>query len=128
MPLPESASEYLLASAQNRHADRIAGLVLVHDRADVLRIGDLLAVDSHNQVAAQHDGRVAHIGLLIAAMQTRPFRRAAWNHLLNQHAVIRGQSHLLGQVRPDRIRNNAQRRPLHAPIASQIAPAPPWPY
>ena len=47
---------HLAAVADDGDADDVAGLVLFHDGADVLRIGDLLAVDGHNQIAAEQDG------------------------------------------------------------------------
>lgn len=64
-------------SAQDGDADRVPRLMLVHDGADVLWVRHLLSVDGYDQVAAQHDGRVAHVGLLIASAQSGPVRRAA---------------------------------------------------
>ena len=54
-----------------------------------------------NQVAAQHDGSIADVGLLVAAAQAGPLGRAAGNHLLDQNAGIDGQTHLRGQIGAD---------------------------
>ena len=111
----------MLAAAIEGDADGIAGLMLVHDGADLLRIADRLAIHSHNKVAAQKDWCVAHVGLFIAAVQAGPFRRAAGDHFLDQDAGIDCQADLRRQIRPNGIRNDTQRGPLDAPVAGEIS-------
>ena len=94
--------------------------MLVHDGVDVLRLVDFLAVDGHDEVAAQHDGGVPHVSLLVAAAQAGSLRGAAWNYLLNQNSVIRGKAHLRGQIGTDGVIDDAQRGPLDASIAGQV--------
>ena len=65
-------------------------------------------------------GVIAHVGLLVASMQAGPLCRAAGNYFLDQHAVIGGEAHLLGEVRTDGIRNDAQRRPPHLSVSCEI--------
>src|SRR6266700_5227422 len=95
----DELQRHLLASAQNRNADRVPSLVAVHDRADVLRVGYLLAVDGHNQVAADHDRRIAKVSLLVSTAQAGALRRSAGDHFLDEHASVRRQSHLLREFR-----------------------------
>src|SRR5664279_1369318 len=64
----------LSARAHDGDAYRVSGLMLVHDGANVLGIGDLLAVNGHNQVSSEHDGGVAHVSLLVAAVKASPLR------------------------------------------------------
>ena len=45
-----------------------------------------MAVDGDNQIAAEHDGLVAHVGLLIAAAQAGALRRAAGKDALDEDA------------------------------------------
>src|SRR5258708_2745915 len=97
----DELQRHLLASAQNRNADRVPSLVAVHDRADVLRVGSLLAVDGHNQVAADHDRRIAEVRLLVSTAQAGALRRSAGDHFLDEHAGVRRQSHLLREFRSD---------------------------
>src|SRR5581483_7741735 len=65
----------LLPAAQDGHTDRVARLMPVHNGADVLRVGDLLAVDGNDQIAAQHDGRMATYACWLPPR--RPARSAA---------------------------------------------------
>ena len=48
-------------------------------------ISDLLAVDGDDEVAANHDGLVAHVGLFIAAAQAGTLGCAPGDNLLHQH-------------------------------------------
>jgi len=67
-------------------ADGVAGLMFFHDGVDILGIDDPLPVDGHDEVAAQQDGSIAHIGLLRAAAQAGLLGRSAGNNLLNQNS------------------------------------------
>jgi hypothetical protein len=68
---------HLFAAAEDGNADGVAGLVAVHEGVDILRVSNLLAVDGDDEVAAEHDGRVADVGLLIAAVQAGTFGSSA---------------------------------------------------
>ena len=100
----------LPSAADDRHAHGVACLVLVHDGVDVLRVFNFLAIDGDNQIAAQHDGRIAHVGLLVAAAQAGAIGGSAGNHPLDQNAGIGREAHLLGQVGTDGKGDNAQRQ------------------
>jgi len=77
---------HLLASAKDGDGDRIACVFRVHRLRQVLRAGDLLAVEGHNQVAAQHHRIVALVSALGASVQAGFFGRAARQHALDQDA------------------------------------------
>src|SRR5215469_10826068 len=111
---------HLSVSAQYGHRYRVSGLVAIHDFADVRRIAHLLSVDGDYEIAAQHDRSIAHVGLLVAGAQAGPVSRAAWNYLLDQHPAFRIQTHLFGELRPNGIRHNAQRRTPHLPVSREI--------
>jgi len=51
---------------------------------DLLGIGDPLSVDGHDEIAAQQDGLIAHVGLLRAAAQAGLLSRSAGENLLDQ--------------------------------------------
>ena len=111
---------HLAVAAQDGDADYVAGLVLVHDGADVLRIGDLLAVDGDDEVAAEHDGRVADVGLLIAAVQAGALGCSAGNDALDEDAGIGGEAHLRSEVGADGVGDDAERRAADPSVACEI--------
>src|SRR5512146_642410 len=97
-------------AAQNGDADDVASLMFVHDDADVLRVGDLLAIDGDDEIAAEHDGCVANIGLLIAAAQAGALSRSTGNYALDEDSVVSVETHLRSEVRADGIGHDSKRR------------------
>ena len=110
----------LTLAAEDADADRVAGLVFVHEGADVLGIGDLLTVDSDDEVTSEHDGRVADVGLLIAAVEASALGGSAGDDALDENAVVGGKSHLRGEVRTDGVRDDAERGTADAAVTSEI--------
>lgn len=92
---------HLAMAAQDGDADDVASLMLVHDDADVLWIGNLLAVDGDDEVAAEHDGGVAYVGLLIAAVEAGAFGCSAGNYALDENSVIGVETHLRSEIGAD---------------------------
>jgi hypothetical protein len=119
---------HLLASAKHRHRHRIARVFRSSSRPTGPAGCNLLPIETHNQVAAQHHRRVALVRALVPAVQSRLLCRAARQHPLDQHAVVRGQPNLLA---PCPARSAASRCPASAAApahTSQSRPAPPSPY
>ena len=85
----------LLFPAIERDADGVSSLVLINEVVDVLRIGDLLAVDGHNQIATEQDRRVADVSLLVAAVNAGALGRSATDDRLYEDTGYGGKSHLL---------------------------------
>src|SRR5690242_8753918 len=92
---------HLLLSAIDSQRHDIARAVRVHRRREVLCVGYLLAVHADDQVAAQHDRNVPHVGLLVASVQTGAGRGAPWEHAHNQNPIVGGETDLPGDVRAD---------------------------
>lgn len=111
---------HLAMAAQDCDTDDVAGLMLVHDDADVLRIGDLLAVDGDDEVASEHDGCVSDVGLLIAAAETGAFSGSAGNYALDEDAVVGVEAHLRSQVGADGVGYDAQRRAAYFSILCEV--------
>src|SRR5207248_11458342 len=65
----------------------VAATASVHHVLQILLVLDLLAVNGHDQVAANHDLHVAQIRGLAAAAQTGALSTAAGNTLQNEQAV-----------------------------------------
>src|SRR5438105_5546630 len=99
----------------------VAAAMTVHHVLQILLVLDLLAVNGHDQIAANHDLHVAQIRSLAAAAQAGALSTAAGNHLQNEHAVIGGQAHLVGKFRPDGQSAHAQAWPAHRAIADKVA-------
>ena len=107
-------------AAQDGDADYVAGLVLVHDDADVLRIGDLLTVDGDDEVSAELDGRIADVGLLGAAAQAGALGSSAGKDALDEDSVIGVEAHLRSEVGADGVGHNAERRAADLSIFCEI--------
>jgi len=108
-------------AAQDGYADYVAGLMLVHDDADVLRIGDLLTVDGDDEVSAELDGRIADVGLLGAAVQAGAFSCSAGKDALDEDSVIRLETHLRGEVGADGIGLDTQGRAANLSIFCEVS-------
>src|ERR1700735_2461317 len=64
-------------SAEEGHSHGIAGLMAIHHLGNILGAGHLVAVDADNQIATQIDRRVAQVGFLVTALQSRSLCRAS---------------------------------------------------
>ena len=116
----EELQGHLVFGAEDSDADGVAGLVLVHEGANILRVGDLLSVDGDDEVAAQHDGGVADIGLLVATVEACALGRSAGDNALNQDAVIGIEAHLRGEIGTDGIGDDAERGSADAAVTGEI--------
>src|SRR5258708_6262190 len=79
---------HFLGAAIDGNADRVAGALAVQQQVHVELIGNLLAVDSEDHVAA--DRQAAHSGLHgpVSAVNSRGSRRAAFGGLLHQQTFL----------------------------------------
>ncbi len=71
-------------------------------------IGDLLAVDSDDQVTAEHDRLIANPRLFVSTAQSGPIGGATGDYFLNQHTIVRSEAHLVSKIRSDGVRDDAQ--------------------
>ena len=94
--------------------------MVIHHLREILLVFNFFAVDGDDQVAAQHDGNVAQISALGAAVQSGQIGRASGSDLDDQQSVIRGQAHFVSQFRADRNRADAQSWPPHPAQRHQI--------
>src|SRR5581483_8796110 len=74
-------------SPDNCDFHRVSGAVVVHDLSEVLLIFDLLVVNGHDDVTAEHDRRVAEVSPLRAGAESRLVGRAARSYLDNEQPV-----------------------------------------
>jgi len=67
-------------------------MVGIKNILNVLGCFDVLAIDLHNQIAADVDGSIAQISALASAPQSGPIGGATRRHLLNQDTGIGSKS------------------------------------
>src|SRR5262249_44655972 len=77
--------------------DSVAGAVVVHSTRDIPSVVDILAVNRHNEITTHHDWNVAQVCPFRTAFQPATVGSSAWDHALDQQAVIRCQAQLLSQ-------------------------------
>src|SRR5579871_1903921 len=111
----------LTMAAEDGDADRVAGLMLVHDCRNVLRALDLFAINTDDEISAEHDGLIADVSTLVAATEAGTFGSAATSDLLYEHAVVGIEAHLLGEVGADGVRDDAERGPFDTAVSGEIA-------
>ena len=88
--------------------------------AEVLADCDLLAVEGDDEVAAEHDGRVALVGALGAAVEAGFFGGAAGQDTLDEDAVVGGQADLLGDVGADGEGDDVERGAADAAVFGEV--------
>ena len=83
-----------MAVTIDRKRDRVTGVMGIQSRGKILGVGALPRIKADNEVAAEHDGLVAHIGLLRAAMKAGFLGSSAGKNPLHQDAVVRWEADL----------------------------------
>ncbi len=111
---------HLFLAAEDGYVDHVAGAVFVHDLSEVLLVFDFVAVDGDNEIAADHDGHVAEIGTLVAAVQSGAIGGASGNDLNDQQAVVGRQTHLIGEVGVDGNGAYTERGTPHAAQGDEV--------
>src|SRR5260370_10613375 len=92
---------HLSLAAIDGHLRGVSRAVIIHRLRKILLVLNFFAVDSHDQVASQHDGSVAEIGAFGAAAEAGLFGRAAGGDLDNEESVVGGQGHFLCEFGAD---------------------------
>ncbi len=100
--------------------DLLARKPRAHEAYDLLGVLDLLAVDSHDQVAAERDGDAVELALLVAGAQAGRLRRAVAENGLDHRAVVGAQVELVRQRRRDRLRRDPDPGVAHLPVGLQL--------
>jgi len=99
-----------LAAAEDGEGDDVAGVVGVHGVGEILRGGDLLAVEGDDEIAAEHDLLVAVVSDLVSAAKASLGCGAVGEDALDEDAVVGGEADLLGDVRADGEGDDVERR------------------
>src|SRR5271156_2550062 len=115
------ASRHFAAPPEVGHGDCVASLVTVHHVGDVLRAGHVLIVNGNDQVSTEEDLHVAEVGGLASSAQTGALRSPAWNSSLDEDSIVGCETHLLGEIRTNGQRHNAQGGPADAAIFLEVA-------
>src|SRR5216110_2539722 len=82
----------------DRYSHSITGVMIVQYVLDVLRRLDVLVIDLDDEISADIDRRIPEIGPFTTATYAGSISSAAGNYLLNEHAGIGSESHLVGQL------------------------------
>src|SRR5713226_851158 len=75
---------HLSLAAIDGHLHGVSGAVVIHGLRQILLVLNFFAVDSHDQVASQHDGSVAEVCAFGAAAKASLFGGAAGGDLENE--------------------------------------------
>src|SRR3974390_1237699 len=110
----------LLLVAVDGDLDCVSGAMVVHHLRQVLLILDLLIIDGHDQVAAEHDGSIAEISPLSSGAKARLIRRPTWNYLYDQQSEIYRQTDLIREFLADRNGAYPKRRTPHTAERHQV--------
>src|ERR1700678_4772307 len=93
----------------------------VHDFGNVLGIGDLLVIDSDDQVTADRDLHVAEVSGLIAAVEAGVLGSSAREGLFDEDSILRGEAHLFGEIRADGKSDDPEGRTAGMAVLLEIA-------
>src|SRR4051794_32764342 len=87
---------HLLLATIDGDLHGVADSMVVHDAAEIARVIHVLAVDGDDQISTEHDGSVAEVCALGAAVESGAVSSAAGKRLHNQDAVVGGKAYLFG--------------------------------